>query len=390
MKWCLFQPASNGPNIGLSDGVARMIGRMCFWMAPLALAATSLSAGGQAEATVSGESHSIPVGATRTEELPSPTRYSGEQGRITWYVSGPASMLEALEKGFERDRGDLVDVVAMGCGPLRQRVWMEAHSGEIRADVFWGSDPLIYHALDRHHLLDELHIADETSAAIAPVYRSNHNYALVNERYGVIIYNADTVSEERVPCGYAQLASTTDLRMVHADPAQSSTALALVSGIWEIAGNTTDIHAAWVDHGLFLARKSKDVPEKIQEGEFDIGFGAHDAVFRLQKKANASRYPTPLRIMWPEEGAIAIQRPVAVSYNPNRPTENTRLAHELVEYLLSAEAQRITTQFGFVSVRTDVPRPNGIGADIPVHRTDWQMLAQHQMEIDAQFAALFD
>ncbi|WP_041401010.1 hypothetical protein [Salinispira pacifica] len=43
--------------------------------------------------------------------------YSGTPGRITAYISGPAGMVERLEKEFESQHGDVVDVVLMGCGP---------------------------------------------------------------------------------------------------------------------------------------------------------------------------------------------------------------------------------------------------------------------------------
>lgn len=143
-------------------------------------------------------------------------RYSGVAGRITVYLSGPTSMIDRLEQVFEQQHGDVLDFVQMGCGPLRQRVWTELESGEILADVFWGSDPLVYNALDDRGALDPF--VPEDFDALRPEYRVNRNYTLVSERYGVIIYNSDVLSGDQVPASYADLAES-DLngRITHAD-----------------------------------------------------------------------------------------------------------------------------------------------------------------------------
>ncbi len=44
--------------------------------------------------------------------------YSGKEGRITAYISGPEQMLADVEKAFEQERGDVLEVLAMGSGPL--------------------------------------------------------------------------------------------------------------------------------------------------------------------------------------------------------------------------------------------------------------------------------
>ena len=78
------------------------------------------------------------IGAQGVNEASTKDVYNGKEGKITAYISGPATMLEALEKTFEADKGDVLDIVQLGCGPLRQRVWAESESGCINADVFLG------------------------------------------------------------------------------------------------------------------------------------------------------------------------------------------------------------------------------------------------------------
>ncbi len=314
--------------------------------------------------------------------------YTGTEGRITVYVSGPEAMLAKLEEAFESSAGDVLDLVQMGCGPLRQRVWTEHESGGIQADVFWGSDPLIYNALDKDGALEAY--TPGKLDMLKPEFSSGHNYTLINERYGVVIYNGEKLAG-REPSGYASLlAPVYQERTVHADPAQSSTALALIAGLYELMEEDWQYHRDLVDNGLFLARKNSDVPSKIQEGEFDAGIAPHDAVLRLQKKAKKEDYPIPLAICWPEEGAIAIQRPIAISRNTMRPEENSRIARNFVDFMLSKKAQQITVQFGFVSVRKDLPATPGIPEGTQIYRVNWDSLSEKQDAVRNGFANLFE
>jgi iron(III) transport system substrate-binding protein len=314
--------------------------------------------------------------------------YNGTQGRITVYVSGPETMLLKLEEIYEKSEGDVLDLVQMGCGPLRQRVWTEYESGGIQADIFWGSDPLIYNTLDEKGALEEY--TPQGADMLRPEFQVGHNYTLINERYGVVIYNKNKCAG-REPSGFNSLIDPSlKNRMAHADPAQSSTALALIAGLWEIENRDWGFHKKLVENGLFLTRKNSAVPSKIQEGEFDAGIAPHDAVLRLQRKAKKEGYPTPLAICWPAEGAIAIQRPLAISRNPQRPEENNRIVRNFVDFMISKQAQQITVQFGFVSVRKDVPATPGIPQDLKIHRVDWDNLSTVQDTIRSDFAGLFE
>ena len=319
----------------------------------------------------SGVSESSPDQSTETE-------------RIIVYASGPAQMLEKLEQQFEKQHGDLLDIVQMGCGPLRQRVWTEMESGLIIADVFWGSDPLIYNALDEKGAL-EAYVPLEMEM-IKDKFITDKNYILVNERYGVIIYNGDKLQGDNFPQSYTDLLSPIYKgKITHADPAQSSTALAIVASLWDLFDQNWDYQTELVKNGLFLSKKNSDVPSKIQEGEFDVGIAPHDAVLRLQKKAKSEGFPTPLKISWPTEGSMAIPRPIAISLNEKRSTKKREITHKFVDYMISKGAQVITSSFGFVSVRKDMPLPQGVPSNLKSKLTNWDNLSLQQDYIRNEF-----
>ncbi len=140
---------------------------------------------------------------------------------------------------------------------------------------------------------------------------------------------------------------------------------------------------------MFLAKKNSDVPSKIQEGEFILGIAPHDAVWRLQKQAKAKGYETPLALNWPKEGAIAIQRPIAISKNDARFEINEELAQAFVDFIISPKAQKITTNFGFISVLENAEMPKGLPSDIKVLDISWEDLGEEQNQINEDFEKLF-
>jgi iron(III) transport system substrate-binding protein len=331
---------------------------------------------------------SLHVGARATFEKQNTATYTGSAGKITVYLSGPAQMTEKLEKVFESKHGDVLDIVSMGCGPLRQRVWAEFETGTIHADVIWGSDPLLYITLDDHGALDEYR--PNGINAIKDIYQTERNYTLVNERYVVILYNTENQPMGNPPTSYEDLLSHKYKNLVlQGDPSQSSTAIALVAGVWDLMDRDWEYYRQLARNGLFLARKNSDVPNKIMEGEFLAGIAPHDEAFRLIKKAKKEGYPSSVAVSWPTEGSFAIQRPIAISKNEKRPTGNQEIAQNFVDFMISKEAQMITSEFAFVSVRTDIDLPEDIPSFANIIRLDWEYLAKYQDDIQKKFHELF-
>ena len=306
--------------------------------------------------------------------------------KILVYVSGPEAMLTALEAGFEEARGDVADFLIMSCGEVRSKVWTEKEAGEIQADVIWGSDPLIYNLLDDEGLLCALD-GVENAAAIAGEYTTDRNYLLVNERYISIIYNSDVLTGDDVPASLDDLlnAKYAD-KMVMADATQSSTALGIVSCFYQLKG--LEYLEGLKANGMLLTKSNGQVPSLILEGQYDLGVAPHDAVIRLQNKAKKEGYEIALEIAWPGEGAIAIRRPIAVIQNDERSDAKQALAEELVNYLLSKQAQTITTKYGFVSVRGDIENtilPEGVAKVV----INWEAASDSQDELKTLYEEIF-
>jgi len=309
-----------------------------------------------------------------------------EADKLLVYLSGPEAMLTALETGFEENRGDVADFLIMSCGEVRSKVWTEKEAGKIQADVIWGSDPLIYNLLDGEELLCDLS-GVANAAAIADEFVTDHNYLLVNERYAVIMYNSDALTGDDVPASLEDLLDAKYAnRMVIADATQSSTALGIASCLYQIKGK--EYFEGLKANGMMFTKSNGQVPSLIIEGQYDLGIAPHDAVVRLSNKAKKQGYEISLAIAWPQEGAPAIRRPIAVIQDDNRSDAKQALAEELVNYLLSKQAQTITSKYGFVSVRTDIENkflPEGVEKVV----IDWDAASDEQEELKAVYEQIF-
>ena len=307
--------------------------------------------------------------------------------KITVYLSGPEAMINQLEAGFEKDRGDVSDFIIMSCGQVRNKTWTEKEAGQIQADVIMGADPLIYNKLDEEDLLEPVVIKDPTSI-MAEFKLADHNYYYVNERYVALIYNSDLIGDV-LPTSYGDL-SKADFKntLVIADANQSATAFAITASLYQRLGLDGKFFADLKDNGVMLSKSNGLVPSTIMEGQYTIGIGPHDSVVRLKNKGKKEGYEVPLEVIWPSEGAIAIQRPIAMVKNVNRSDEHDRLTRDLINFLLSKEGQKITTKFGFASVRSDIDNPHFKPVDA-VYKVQWENINENETHIKEHYQELF-
>jgi iron(III) transport system substrate-binding protein len=141
--------------------------------------------------------------------------------KITLYISGPQEMITALEKKFEAQHGDVLNVFATGCGPLKQKVWTEMLAGGIQADVIWGAEPMLYYSLQQKGVLQQYRSPQIKNLQKQYNY-GNGYFTPVNARYGVIVYNAEKTPKEEILAAWRDLTwKSWDKKLAMADAARS-------------------------------------------------------------------------------------------------------------------------------------------------------------------------
>ncbi|MGD9156110.1 MAG: ABC transporter substrate-binding protein [Bacillota bacterium] len=299
--------------------------------------------------------------------------------KITLYISGPKEMINALEKQFEAKRGDVLDVFATGCGPLKQKVWTEMLAGGIQADLIWGAEPMLYYALQQKGVLQQYRSPQAKNLQKQYNY-GNGYFTPVNARYGVIVYNTAKTSAAKAPRAWRDLTKKCwDKKLAMADAAQSAMALALAVGLYDVSGGNWNLVKAYNVNHLILTKTNVDAIAKVESGEAWAGIAPHDGVLRLVKKAKKKGVPSPLRLVWPAEGAISVQRPIAI-IKKRRSAKLDRLAREFVDFSLSEPAQRIAARFAFITVCNGLPLPDGVPDRIKAVTLNWETIAKQETQ----------
>ncbi|MCD5415302.1 MAG: extracellular solute-binding protein [Clostridiales bacterium] len=191
--------------------------------------------------------------------------------------------------------------------------------------------------------------------------------------------NVDNVKKDEISTSWTDLKKPHwNNRLAIPDATQSVTALAITSGIEQIFNYDWAFFEAVSSNNAMLLKSNSQVAEKAKNGEVDAGFLPHDGVLRSINKDKKDGIESPLKIVWPKEGAISIQRPIGIIANESRPNENTVLSAEFIDFILSTEAQEIMSKFGFISVRTDVKLPKGVPNDVHSTVVDWEHASENE------------
>jgi iron(III) transport system substrate-binding protein len=296
---------------------------------------------------------------------------------ITVYMS-PIPLAQEMEQVFEAERGDVLTMVS---GPWCRKVRAEMEAGDIKADVLYGADPSIYMLLrDANQLLS---YASPALATIKPKYRTQNDYfTLANGRYAIIVYNKGRIEPTDVPLARDDLLDPQwRRRVVIGDPSLCSASFAIVCGLVQFQGFDWDFLKALRENEIMLAEHVGKVAEEVASGEALVGITVHDAPLRMMKKAKKQGVESPLAIVWPKDGAIAVSRPIAIVQDANRSPESTALAKEFLDFVLSVQGQKIAVKYGFIPVRADVPTPEGIPAKFTSITPDWEWVYRHDQAL---------
>ncbi len=314
--------------------------------------------------------------------------YSGEAGKINIYMSGPSSLARQLEEAFEEGRGDVIEVLNASGGSISTRIWAELEAGEIRADVVLAGEPSMFISLRNKGALEN-YVSPETDNMQEKYNFGEGYFTPVNARYGIIVYNVDKVGEQEIPTSWAELKlAHWNNRIALPDPTQSATAFGVAAGIEQVFNRDWTFFEAMMTNNAMLVTRNSLVAQRVKTGEVDAGFMVHDGVLRSINKDAKEGVESPLRISWPTDKAVSIQRPIGIIANNSRPDENVVLTHEFVDFVLSIEGQNIMRKFAFISVRTDIDLPKGVPANLESILVDWEHVSDNQETIRARFQSI--
>ena len=129
--------------------------------------------------------------------------------------------------------------------------------------------------------------------------------------------------------------------------------------------------------GIQVLRSNSDVVRALAAREFGIGMALDFIVYQFMKDG------APLTIIWPEEGAVSIPSPVAIT----KAARNSAGARLFVDFVLSRQGQEALAAQGIIPVRRDVAPPPGLPrpADIKTLTLPYEWAARNAAEIRRKF-----
>jgi len=293
----------------------------------------------------------------------------GGDGTIVVYTSVTQNTVDAVVGGFTDADPDVgVEVFRAPTGELNARIAAERREGGIRADVLWLTDPLSMQAYGAEDLLAEWDPAG--AEALDPAYRTGRFWGtrLLDL---VIIIPADA---SFAPATWRDLLDVPGA-VALPDPGFAGSAFAAL-GYFALTdeygiGFYEELAAA----GAVQVSSPGDVVTGVAEGRFAAGITLSFSA------RNAIEAGSPISIVWPEPGAIALYSPIAVVAE----SADRAGAEAFVEHVLTPGAQAAIGATGWRSVLDGVAGPDG-GAVVTL---DWSEAFDRQDELLDAYRAIF-
>jgi iron(III) transport system substrate-binding protein len=296
-----------------------------------------------------------------------PACSSGEStGTLVLYTSVTQDTVNVVVAGFEADNpGMNVEVFRAPTGELNARIAADLRQGEIGADVLWLTDPL---SMQQYDAQGVLHPARPDAGAVPAEYRE--------ERFwGTRVLNLVVVRHIDAP----EVRSWGDLVAVAAaggvvipDPSFAGSAFAALAFFALDDSYGLEYLQQLHDAGAVVVAAPGDVITGVAEGQYAAGITL-DVPAR-----NAVADGSPIEIVWPEPGAIALYSPIAV-------TSVAAAATDFVSYVLGIEGQSAIAATGWQPVHPDVPWESG-GPQVTI---DWEMAFDRQQELLDAYRSIF-
>lgn len=318
--------------------------------------------------------------SSEADESPAETADALEPTTITLYTSEPQEKADELVAAFNEVHPEItVEVFRAGTGDLTTRVATEQETGKIQADVFLAADAPTFENYAADDLLREYTPAD-VEALDPAVVDPEGFYVGTRIIPTVIAYNTDMVSE--APESWADLtdAEYAD-RLVMPNPDVSGAA-AYNAAVWlDEPELGEDWLTALAANRPVIADSNGPVSQAVATGAQPVGIVVDYLVRELAAQGS------PIAVAYPSEGVPFVSQPVGIFAD----SENVEASEAFVDFLVSADGQKLAVEQSYLPVRSDVGTPEGAPEldDIAILSPDLETILSTQAGAVETFRELF-
>jgi iron(III) transport system substrate-binding protein len=292
-------------------------------------------------------------------------------GDLTLYTSVTQDTVDAVLAALAEVHPDLsVKVFRAPTGELDARIATEQRIGGIGADVLWLTDPLSIQQYAADGLLAPL---DGNAFDVVPAAYKGDSFVGTRLLNLVLVAGADV---EPQPSSWADLLDPAYAeRVVVPDPGFAGSAFAALGYLGTSEDFGMEFFEGLKDNGAVMVQSPVDTLTGVAEGVYDVGITL-DKLARDNIDKGA-----PIRMIWPDPGAVALFSPAAVVAGSDHPDA----AAAFLEFLVSNEGQAAIASTGWEPIRDDIEWPYGG----EVVTADWNLLFASQAQLLEDFYAIF-
>ena len=295
---------------------------------------------------------------------------SADPRSLTLYTCLSDESIQPLVAAFEEgDRGGQVELFRAATGELNARVAADVRSGGLQADVFWGCDPLTVQSLVDQDLVGGWTPAEADH--IPEEYRTD-DYVGAHLLYMVAVHRTAVAAPE----SWSDLAGYEAVAVP--DPSVAASALGALGWFAEDPDHGVAFYASLRDGGAVQVSTPDDVTTGVAQGVYDAGMTTANSAYAAKDDGS------PVDVVWPEPGAVAIYGPVALATG----SADSEVAKDFVAFAVSEEGQGVLGRSGAYPTRPAVAGP-AIPDGAPTVSPDWAVIARNKDAVLGRYQQVF-
>ena len=307
--------------------------------------------------------------ATPTADQQSAATQPPDDAVLRLYTTVTQDTVDAVVAAFNDAHPNVdVEVFRAPTGELSARVAAEQREGKVRADVLWLTDPL---SMEQYESADML--AAPPEAAVAAVDERFTSDAYVGTRIlnMVVVHHEDVAPPER----WEDLARLdADAPVALPDPGFAGSALGAL-GYFALDGGGLEFYEQLAAAGALQVQAPDEVTTGVAEGRFSAGMTLDNSARTAIEKGS------PVRLVAPAPGAVAIISPIAVV----KDADNAGAAGDFVSFVVTQPAQESIAATGWQPVLDSVEWEHDLAQVFP----NWEIIAARQDELLEGYRAIF-
>jgi iron(III) transport system substrate-binding protein len=270
------------------------------------------------------------------------------KGDMTVYTSQPEEDIKALIEAFNQKQPDIkVNVFRSGTEEVVSKILAEKKAGSVQADVLLVADAVTFESLKSEDLLMSYE-SPELSGIKSDYYDADHTYTGTKIISTGIIINTGMV--KKAPAGYHDLtgAEYKD-QLVMPSPLYSGAAAYNLGVLTRTKGLGWDFYKALKANNVSVQKGNGTVQKAVLAGQKSCGIIVD--YMALREKAKGS----PVDFIYPSEGSLTVTEPIGIV----KSTKKADLAKAFVDFILSDDGQKATSEIGYTPIRSGVKAPEG-------------------------------